>query len=84
MGNAASNYDVPRLQLGLLLSSMGSLGLILNMVLSWKSQCHTLTTLLGTSLFYALMMFGSSFVEEEHHFWYWTTTAWLVCLQLRK
>ncbi|KAH9872685.1 hypothetical protein J1614_005079 [Plenodomus biglobosus] len=76
MSGAASNYNMPYLFLGTLLS-------VLICVLSFfalpsflpitSSGIYTALTL----LLYAVLMFASSYVEEEHNFWYWATSGWL-------
>lgn len=80
----ASNYDVPRLALGL--------GVSIVAVLSAATAVHQLSpqsardtsSLAIISIGYGIMMFASSYVEEEQHFWYWATTAWFFVLGLRE
>ncbi|CAG9993371.1 unnamed protein product [Clonostachys byssicola] len=84
MSAMASNYDIPKLLLGLALASVSMLLSISSTVsrgYNWNSDA---VPLLLITLSYGIMMFASSFVEEEHHFWYWSCTLWLAYLGSRQ
>jgi ethanolamine phosphate transferase 2 subunit G len=83
MSGAASNYDIPRMMLGIAVQAV-SFGLSLSYMLS-VADVNTLD--LASSLVlvasYGGMMFASSYVEEEQHFWYWIGAAWLYFISAR-
>lgn len=76
MSGMASNYNMPRLLLGLVVI-VGAVAMaaaaVSSTVGSSVGQPPYLTIII---LAHGAMMFASSYVEEEHHFWYWATTAW--------
>jgi ethanolaminephosphotransferase len=83
MSSTASNYDVPKLILGL---SLALLATLLASVVAFPTLALSLLTsspLIVTGLLYGVMMFASSYVEEEQHFWYWAATAWLALLAIK-
>ncbi|KAK5654153.1 hypothetical protein OQA88_7584 [Cercophora sp. LCS_1] len=83
MSGMASNYDVPRLVLGLgvgvvtVFSAAGAVHWFL------PQSTGDALSLAVITLAYGIMMFASSYVEEEQHFWYWATTAWFFVLGFR-
>lgn len=83
MSNAASQYDVSRLVGGVCLSALASATAVLALKKPWPPTLSGLASTVIIAL-YGVMMFASSYVEEEQHFWYWTTSAWILCLCIRK
>ncbi|KAH8821521.1 GPI ethanolamine phosphate transferase-like protein 2 [Xylogone sp. PMI_703] len=83
MSSTASNYDMSRLILGIVISSIS---LILTAAATGSVATGSIKALLpfiSIALAYGIMMFASSYVEEEQHFWYWTTTAWIAMLGIK-
>lgn len=83
MSGMASNYDVPRLFIGI---GIITIAVVLAVVAATKSISEPASSFLpfgGIVLLYGIMMFASSYVEEEQHFWYWATTAWFGLLGLK-
>ena len=83
MSSTASNYDIPKLILGLCLALLATL---LASVAAFPTVAPSLLTsspFIITGLLYGMMMFASSYVEEEQHFWYWAATAWLALLAIK-
>lgn len=83
MSSTASNYDIPKLIIGLSIAALATL-------LAFSTAYSTVTTSLAASapfilisLLYGIMMFASSYVEEEQHFWYWAATAWVALLSIK-
>jgi ethanolaminephosphotransferase len=84
MSSAASNYNVPKLVMGIVLAASS---LFLALASARRTIIASFTScapLLGVSILYGVMMFASSYVEEEQHFWYWTTSAWLLILWVKR
>ncbi|ATY59571.1 GPI ethanolamine phosphate transferase 2 [Cordyceps militaris] len=80
MSSMASNYDMPRLYLGLALAVMAVTAAASAPFVQGINRPQTAFPLVLISLLYGAMMFASSYVEEEHHFWYWAATLWLAFL----
>ena len=83
MSSTASNYDVSRLYIGLL---VGGIAVCLSawptyrLLLKWQFPgAYFMSSILG----YGAMMFASSYVEEEQQFWYWVFTGWTFYLHAR-
>lgn len=82
MSNMASNFKMEYIFIGL---SVAVLAVIVSVAAAVQvAGLAALFPLYAVSLLYAVMMFGSSFVEEEHHFWYWSLSAWLLFLGRHK
>jgi ethanolaminephosphotransferase len=82
MSSAASNYDVNRLFLGIVLAFAS----VAFSAAAWRLPLLSIdgAFLALMTVLYAIMMFASSYVEEEQHFWYWITggcIAYLSCLK---
>lgn len=81
MSSLASNYDVPKLVLGQVLSIVA---VVLSGAIMLQYQYEeTALPLLGITASYGVMMFASSYVEEEQHFWYWSLTIWFAYLGIK-
>ena len=84
LSGTASNYDLPKMYLGIALASLAS---VLCLFGSWpffakfSLEGAAFILLAGT---YATTMFASSYVEEEQQFWYWISGAWLMVLHCRQ
>ncbi|KAF2847226.1 GPI ethanolamine phosphate transferas-like protein 2 [Plenodomus tracheiphilus IPT5] len=76
MSGAASNYNVPFLFLGTLLSALVCILSFFTLPSFFPLTSSGFSTAL-TILLYAILTFASSYVEEEHNFWYWATSGWL-------
>jgi ethanolamine phosphate transferase 2 subunit G len=83
MSSTASNYDIPKLILGLSVTFLATLLAFIAALPTLKLSLKTSSPFLLTSLLYGIMMFASSYVEEEQHFWYWAATAWLALLSIK-
>ncbi|CAF9939277.1 MAG: major facilitator super transporter protein [Alectoria fallacina] len=84
MSSTASNYDLPRLCLGIGLAGLVTVGGIATV---YTALFETQATGLWSSIVfiaYGFMMFASSYVEEEQHFWYWASSSWLGWLLLKR
>lgn len=80
LSGTASNYDLARMQIGIILSAL-ALALCLPSFAQGILRAGVDGFILaGTMLTYAITMFASSYVEEEHQFWYWALGGWLVIL----
>jgi ethanolaminephosphotransferase len=83
MSRTASNYDISRLSLGLLITALAGLLVLPATVKECtqrKSSGLFLTLMIIT---YGLMMFASSYVEEEQQFWYWICSGWIFYLHIK-
>lgn len=82
MSSAASNYNVDRLYMGIVIASAAFLTVLplLKPILGLNANSFWgfLITLL-----YGVMMFASSYVEEEQQFWYWVTSGWFFWLSTK-
>lgn len=84
MSGAASNYDLPRMIIGIALSGVALL-LTAFQISGTASLANQDTAVFGLLIvLYGVMMFASSYVEEEQHFWYWTTAGWVAYTRFRR
>ena len=84
MSSTASNYNLPRLGIGIGLAALATVvGIAAVFAALFEAQLIGLWALL-VSIVYGLMMFASSYVEEEQHFWYWVSSGWLGWLLLKR
>ncbi|KAF2024881.1 alkaline phosphatase-like protein [Setomelanomma holmii] len=79
MSGTASNYDVPRLFIGLAIACLVC-GLSFLALPALRSISSAGISVAVASALFAVNMFASSYVEEEHNFWYWATSAWFLVL----
>lgn len=82
MSTTASNYNILKLNLGILFT----LSAVVLTFFGLRIKICNVTALgiwiLTLAMFYGSLMFASSFIEEEQLFWYWMEGAWLVWLYL--
>lgn len=83
MSSTASNYNIFRLCLGLLIT--GAAALLVSPVVYHECarSAYTGAFLAFMVVGYGGMMFASSYVEEEQQFWYWTCSGWIFYLHIR-
>ncbi|KAK5121940.1 hypothetical protein LTR85_004512 [Meristemomyces frigidus] len=79
LSTVASSYDIPRMVLGIAMSTAALVLAMLPLPSLWPPSTASIFFAL-TGLLYGVMMFASSYVEEEQHFWYWLTPAWILIL----
>lgn len=84
MSSMASNYDLSKIQCGVLLAFVSTLcGQTALLFDKQTSNGLSMIPLAVMSASYGGMMFASSYVEEEQHFWYWASTFWVAWLGIR-
>ncbi|KAK4197450.1 putative GPI ethanolamine phosphate transferase, partial [Triangularia verruculosa] len=83
LSGMASNYDTPKMVLGLVASITALLIAVIAAYSSVSDKPSAFIPFAIVTLAYGAMMFASSYVEEEQHFWYWATTAWFGYLGFR-
>ncbi|KAJ5139103.1 Alkaline phosphatase-like alpha/beta/alpha [Penicillium bovifimosum] len=83
MSRTASNYDVSRLVLGLLIT--GIAGLLVSPATYKECARHRPSGLflMLVVIIYGIMTFASSYVEEEQQFWYWICSGWIFFLHIK-
>lgn len=83
MSRTASNYDISRLSLGLLITALAGLLVLPATVKECARRRSSGIFLTLMVIAYGLMMFASSYVEEEQQFWYWICSGWIFYLHIR-
>ncbi|PYI23311.1 GPI ethanolamine phosphate transferase 2 [Aspergillus japonicus CBS 114.51] len=81
--NAASDYNLRQLLLGIGAMALAVLLLLPNAYKQLSISMHSGAFLAGLIVCYGGMMFASSYVEEEHQFWNWTFSAWTFLLHVK-
>ncbi|MCJ1385910.1 major facilitator super transporter protein, partial [Xylographa soralifera] len=81
MSSTASNYDILKLQLGIVTAAVTACCAVAAVAALDPRGWSFWTCVLVLN--YGGMMFASSYVEEEQYFWYWTASGWLVILYLK-
>jgi hypothetical protein len=76
MSGAASNYDLPRMYIGITVQAVSFAMACIYTITSGirKLDFGSIFTITVT---YGIMMVASSYVEEEQHFWYWLGAGWV-------
>ena len=77
MSDTASDYNLPKLQAGIIVAGAASLAAFSASFSAIRIRNVGASIL---PLAYGVMLFASSYVEEEHHFWYWVSSAWILWL----
>ncbi|CAI7610104.1 unnamed protein product [Penicillium discolor] len=83
MSRTASNYDVSRLTLGLLITGVAGLLVLPATYKECTRHGSSGMFLILMIITCGMMMFASSYVEEEQQFWYWTCSGWIVYLHIK-
>ncbi|OJJ43711.1 hypothetical protein ASPZODRAFT_161296 [Penicilliopsis zonata CBS 506.65] len=83
MSFTASNYNVSRLYLGIIISSTATLLSFLSTYRQFSRQNCSGAYFTFCGLIFTCMMFASSYVEEEHQFWYWALSGWTLYLHTK-
>lgn len=83
MSNTASNYNMFRLCLGLMITGVATLLVSPAIYRECTRSAYTGAFLAFMVVAYGSMMFASSYVEEEQQFWYWICSGWLFYLHIR-
>ncbi|KAJ5598271.1 Alkaline phosphatase-like alpha/beta/alpha [Penicillium hordei] len=83
MSRTASNYDVSRLTLGLLITGVAGLLVLPATYKECTRHGSSGMFLMLMIITCGMMMFASSYVEEEQQFWYWICSGWMVYLHIK-
>ena len=80
MSSTASNYDVGRLHVGVILAGLATVACLTTASTALLEPRSSGLWTSSVIILYGAMMFASSYVEEEQHFWYWASSGWLAWL----
>lgn len=83
MSSTASNYDLDKLNLGILIAVASGILIALSIYSVQVDVDVGFAIISALSLSYGFMMFASSYVEEEQHFWYWSGAFWISSLSVK-
>jgi ethanolaminephosphotransferase len=83
MSRTASNYDVSRLILGLLITGVAGLLVLPATYKECTRHGSSGMFLMLMIITCGMMMFASSYVEEEQQFWYWICSGWIANLHVK-
>ncbi len=84
MSSTASNYNLSRLGIGVVLAALATVAGIATVSTDLFESQGTGLWISFVFIAYGTMMFASSYVEEEQHFWYWASSIWLGWLFLKR
>ena len=84
MSSTASNYDIGRLHLGIVLAALATVACLTTASTTLSESRSSGLWTSSVITLYGAMMFASSYVEEEQHFWYWASSGWLAWLFLKQ
>ena len=84
MSSAASNYDVSKLETGIVIGAVATCLTLITLLFWQTALSSSLAWVAIITTCYGGIMFASSYVEEEHHFWYWFCAAWLTRLHFTR
>ena len=84
MSSTASNYDLGRLNAGIVLAALATVACLATAFTTFLAPRSSGLWTSSVSVLYGLMMFASSYVEEEQHFWYWASSGWIAWLFLKQ
>ncbi|CEO58497.1 hypothetical protein PMG11_03218 [Penicillium brasilianum] len=83
MSSTASNYNISRLCLGLVITAVAALLVFPSTYYECAQSRYTGVFIAFMIVGYGSMMFASSYVEEEQQFWYWICSGWVFYLHIR-